>query len=156
MRNLLFSFISLGKGNRTTTSTLFSINCTTYCRTIQSHKSTLSILLSRLANVLHCTIVYVRYVGPLHDCHSLVTTFFWKIVTKVCSKNIANQVMLNWCTHPLLLNICTVGSITSWTLKFDGYELKQISTFSSLWNFEKVIERDTLKLLEHSRERYIC
>ena len=39
-------------------------------------------------------------------------------------------------------------------LKFDGYELKQISTFSSLWNFEKVTERDTLKLLEHSRERY--
>ena len=37
-------------------------------------------------------------------------------------------------------------------LKFDGYELKQISTFSSLWNFEKVTERDTLKC--SMRERY--
>ena len=27
-------------------------------------------------------------------------------------KIIANQVMLNWCTHRLLLNICTVGCIT--------------------------------------------
>ena len=38
--------------------------------------------------------------------------YFGNLLTKLSCKIIANQVMLKWCTHRLLLNICTVGCIT--------------------------------------------